>query len=84
MRVAVAEDALDAYMNSGMDLKLYQPKAMVRMQSRTLALILSEHAFVSSGVVTAWASPFSRWNPRRWGTRALEQERVKGADLKVV
>ena len=49
MRVAVAEDALDAYMNSGMDLKLYQPKAMVRMQSRTLALILSEHAFVSSG-----------------------------------
>ena len=30
--------------------KLYQPKAaMVRMQSRTLALILSEHAFVSSG-----------------------------------
>ena len=49
--MAVAEDAADAYTNSGMDLKLYQLKAMVRMQSRTLALILSEHAFVSSG---AW------------------------------
>ena len=30
--MAVAEDAADAYTNSGMDLKLYQLKAMVRIR----------------------------------------------------